>query len=107
MPARQRGAEAGTPARERLDAVAATGDGFVLARLDIELRREGDEVLGASQSGARPSLRLLPVVHDGDVIAEAREDAREIVSADPTLAGHSGAFRGGARHRAVQTRRTI
>jgi len=80
-------AEAGTPARERLDAVAATGDGFVLARLDIELRREGD-VLGASQSGARSSLRLLAVVHDGDVIAEAREDAREIVSADPTLAAH-------------------
>ena len=80
-------AEAGTPARERLDAVAATGDGFVLAGLDIELRREGD-VLGVSQSGARSSLRLLSIVHDGDVIAEAREDAREIVSADPTLAGH-------------------
>ena len=39
------------PARERLDAVAATPDGFELARLDLEQRREGD-VLGAAQSGA-------------------------------------------------------
>ncbi|MCU1659537.1 MAG: ATP-dependent helicase RecG, partial [Pseudonocardiales bacterium] len=34
-------AQAGTPARERLDAVAATTDGFELARLDVEQRREG------------------------------------------------------------------
>ena len=50
--------EAGSPARERLDAVAATLDGFELSRLDLETRREGD-VLGASQSGRRSSLRLL------------------------------------------------
>ena len=43
----------GTPARERLDAVAATTDGFELARLDVEQRREGD-VLGAAQSGPPP-----------------------------------------------------
>ena len=48
-------AEAGTPARERLDAVAATTDGFELSRLDLDQRREGD-VLGASQSGFRSSL---------------------------------------------------
>ncbi|MDT7547194.1 MAG: ATP-dependent helicase RecG [Actinomycetota bacterium] len=49
--------EVGTPARERLDAVAATTDGFELSRVDLEQRREGD-VLGASQSGRRSSLRL-------------------------------------------------
>ena len=49
---------AGTTARERLDAVAGTTDGFELARLDLELRREGD-VLGALQSGRRSGLRLL------------------------------------------------
>src|SRR5690606_29092219 len=54
------GAEDGSPARERLDAVASTIDGFELSRLDVELRREGD-VLGASQSGVRSSLRLLSV----------------------------------------------
>jgi ATP-dependent DNA helicase RecG len=79
--------EAGTPARERLDAVAATQDGFELSRLDLETRREGD-VLGASQSGRRSSLRLLSVLRDEAVIAEAREDAATLVAADPDLGKH-------------------
>jgi ATP-dependent DNA helicase RecG len=80
-------AEEGSPARERLEAVAATLDGFELSRLDLETRREGD-VLGASQSGRRSSLRLLRVIKDEDVIEQAREDATEVVTADPELAGH-------------------
>ena len=47
-------AEAESPARERLDAVAATTDGFELSRVDLEQRREGD-VLGRSQSGFHSS----------------------------------------------------
>ena len=43
-------APAGTPARARVDAVAATLDGFALAEVDLELRGEGD-VLGDAQSG--------------------------------------------------------
>ena len=58
VPAGHRGAGRVSPARERLDAVAATTDGFELSRVDLEQRREGD-VLGASQSGRRSSLRLL------------------------------------------------
>jgi ATP-dependent DNA helicase RecG len=81
------GADADSPARDRLDAVAATTDGFVLSRVDLEQRREGD-VLGASQSGRRSSLRLLSVLRDEDVIAEAREVAADLVAADPDLAGH-------------------
>jgi ATP-dependent DNA helicase RecG len=77
----------GTPARERLDAVAATTDGFVLARHDVEQRREGD-VLGAAQSGRRRQLRLLSLLRDEDLIVAARSDAADIVAADPTLAGH-------------------
>ncbi|MFC6149317.1 MULTISPECIES: ATP-dependent DNA helicase RecG [Mumia] len=80
------GAAADTLARERLDAVAATADGFALSRLDIELRREGD-VLGARQSGVRSSLRLLSVVRDEQVIADARGDAGETVADDPVLDG--------------------
>jgi ATP-dependent DNA helicase RecG len=76
--------EPGTPARERLDAVAATLDGFELSRLDLEARREGD-VLGASQSGRRSSLRLLSVLRDEKVIVTARADATAVVDADPTL----------------------
>ncbi|MEV7395961.1 ATP-dependent DNA helicase RecG [Aeromicrobium sp. NPDC092404] len=79
--------EGDSPARERLDAVASTSDGFELSRLDVELRREGD-VLGARQSGIRSSLRLLSVVKDGDVIEEARQVADAIVAADPALASH-------------------
>ena len=80
-------AEAGTPARDRLEAVAATLDGFELSRLDLETRREGD-VLGASQSGRRSSLRLLSVLRDEAVISEARDDATALVAADPELGGH-------------------
>ena len=79
-------AEAGSPARARLDDIAATNDGFEVSRLDVALRREGD-VLGAVQSGRRSSLRLLSVVQHEDVIAEARADASDLVAADPDLAG--------------------
>jgi ATP-dependent DNA helicase RecG len=79
--------EADAPARARLDAVAATTDGFELARLDVEQRREGD-VLGSAQSGRRRSLRLLSLLRDEDLIAAARTEAADIVAADPTLAEH-------------------
>ncbi|WP_437123505.1 ATP-dependent DNA helicase RecG [Subtercola boreus] len=80
-------AEPETLARERVDAVASTLDGFELAQIDLELRREGN-VLGSNQSGGRSSLRLLTVVSDGDLIGEARQAAAEVLEADPGLAGH-------------------
>ncbi len=79
----------GTPARSRVDAVAATTDGFALAEVDLELRGEGD-VLGDAQSGARSSLRLLRVVADADVIATAREAAERVLAEDPALLAHPG-----------------
>jgi ATP-dependent DNA helicase RecG len=75
---------AGTTARERLDAVAGTTDGFELARLDLELRREGD-VLGALQSGRRSGLRLLSLLKHEEVIAKAQAYATDLVDADPGL----------------------
>ncbi|WP_225099300.1 helicase-related protein [Streptomyces sp. CoH27] len=71
-------------ARQRLNAVAATLDGFELSRIDLEQRREGD-VLGQAQSGARSSLRVLAVIEDEEVIAEAREEATAVVAEDPEL----------------------
>ncbi|MGW7823702.1 ATP-dependent DNA helicase RecG [Streptomyces puniciscabiei] len=71
-------------ARQRLNAVASTLDGFELSRIDLEQRREGD-VLGQAQSGARSSLRVLAVIEDEEVIAEAREEATAVVAADPEL----------------------
>ncbi|MFS0912518.1 ATP-dependent DNA helicase RecG [Microbacterium sp. 179-I 3D2 NHS] len=82
-------AESGTVARERVDAVAATLDGFALAEVDLELRGEGD-VLGAAQAGARSSLKLLRVVKDAALIARAREAAETILAEDPELARHAG-----------------
>jgi ATP-dependent DNA helicase RecG len=81
--------EAGGPARERLDAVAATTDGFSLSRLDLEQRREGD-VLGAAQAGRRSSLKLLSLLTDEDLIRQAREEAAAVVGEDPDLAHHRG-----------------
>jgi ATP-dependent DNA helicase RecG len=77
------------PARERLDAVASSTDGFELSRLDVELRHEGD-VLGTRQSGVRSSLRLLSVVRDEDVIADAREAATAVIASDPELTQNPG-----------------
>ncbi|MFG2552536.1 ATP-dependent DNA helicase RecG [Streptomyces sp. NPDC048581] len=71
-------------ARQRLNAVASTLDGFELSRIDLEQRREGD-VLGQAQSGARTSLRMLAVIEDEEIIAEAREEAVAVVAADPEL----------------------
>jgi ATP-dependent DNA helicase RecG len=76
-----------SPARERLDAVASTTDGFALSQLDLEARREGD-VLGTSQSGRRSSLRMLRVVQDAEVIADARLAAAAVVREDPELTAY-------------------
>jgi ATP-dependent DNA helicase RecG len=77
--------ETGTPARERLDAVASSTDGFELSRIDLDQRREGD-VLGKSQSGFRSSLQNLRVLRDEKTIVTAREAAETLLEEDPTLA---------------------
>ncbi len=70
-------------ARERLDAVAATQDGFALSRLDLEQRREGD-VLGAAQAGRRSSLKLLTLLRDEELIGEARQERRCLTPSAPS-----------------------
>ncbi|UQX89965.1 ATP-dependent DNA helicase RecG [Jatrophihabitans telluris] len=75
------------PSVQRLLAVAGERDGFKLARLDLEQRREGD-VLGASQSGRSSQLRLLSLLRDEALIADARSQARTIVEDDPELTAH-------------------
>lgn len=85
-------AEQGSSGRARLDAVASTRDGFELARADLRARREGD-VLGASQSGHRSSLRFVEAIRDEDLIARARESASAVIEADPALDRHPGLLR--------------
>ncbi len=77
----------GSPGRARVEAVAATVDGFELARVDLEQRREGD-VLGADQSGRHTHLKLLSLLRDEQLIADARVDASALVAGDPQLAGY-------------------
>jgi ATP-dependent DNA helicase RecG len=77
-------AEEGSISIERVRAVAATLDGFELSEIDLELRREGD-VLGATQSGGRSSLKLLRVIQDAKLIQAARKTTEEVLASDPTL----------------------
>jgi ATP-dependent DNA helicase RecG len=78
---------AGSPPRERLDAVAKTTDGFELARLDVEQRHEGD-VLGVAQSGRRSQFALLSLLKDEDLIVAAQQEATEVIEHDPDLAAY-------------------
>lgn len=80
-------ADENSAAMRRLNAVAATTDGFELSRLDLEERREGD-VLGSAQSGVRSHLRLLRVLRDEELIISARAIAEQLISNDPSLSEH-------------------
>ncbi|MFE0027833.1 ATP-dependent DNA helicase RecG [Amycolatopsis sp. NPDC059021] len=82
----------GTSTRERLAAVESTTDGFELSRLDLELRREGD-ILGAAQSGKRSTLKLLSLLRDEEVIADARTCSQAFVEQDPELKNFPGLAR--------------
>ncbi len=86
------GAELGSTSLERVQAVAGTLDGFKLSELDLELRREGD-VLGATQSGGRSSLRLLRVVQDADLIMHVRDAVAKLYENDPALTQHQALAR--------------
>lgn len=79
-------AEPGSPAEQRLEVVHHSLDGAEIAQADLEFRGAGD-VLGDAQSGGKSSLKLLRVVKDADMIADARTRAGQLLAADPELAG--------------------
>jgi ATP-dependent DNA helicase RecG len=76
----------GSKAGERLKAVAGTLDGFKLADLDLQERKEGD-VLGLSQSGRPITLRFLSLSEHLDIILAAREYCETLYEKEP---GHPG-----------------
>ncbi|MCV7345710.1 ATP-dependent DNA helicase RecG [Mycolicibacterium rhodesiae] len=89
----------GSKAGDRLTAVASTLDGFELADLDLQERREGD-VLGLNQSGRPITLRFLSLAEHLEVIVDAREVAQSIYARDPANPGMTvlaGQFTGGDR----------
>ena len=79
-------AEPGSPAEQRLEVIHHSLDGAEIAQADLEFRGAGD-VLGDAQSGGKSSLKLLRVVKDVDMIADARTRAEQLLVADPELAG--------------------
>jgi ATP-dependent DNA helicase RecG len=76
--------QAGQDARERLEAMARTQDGFEIARVDLKLRGPG-ELLGTRQAGQQ-LLEVADLYRDEAILEEAREEARALVDADPGLA---------------------
>ncbi len=78
----------GALARQRLEVLAGSGDGFEIAEMDLRLRGPG-QVLGTRQSGL-PDLALASLSDDGPVLEEARSLARSILAEDPELENHPG-----------------
>ncbi len=78
------GGRLGETARERLKAMAETGDGFEIARRDLEIRGPG-EFLGARQSGAA-MLRFADLATDGHLLDWAREAAAQMLAQHPAAA---------------------
>jgi len=89
-------------AKEKLDALESTSDGFVIAEADLRLRGPGD-ILGTAQAGL-PPLRLGDLLRDGELMTEARKAARALLESDPTLSlpGH-GHFREFVDHTSART----
>ncbi|MCO6558717.1 MAG: DEAD/DEAH box helicase [Bifidobacterium sp.] len=77
-------AEPGSIAEQRLKVIEGSLDGAEIAQADLELRGAGD-VLGDAQSGGKSGLKLLRVVKDAKIIADAREQAEALLKRDSTL----------------------
>ncbi len=72
--------------QERIAAMVATTDGFVLAEEDLRIRGQGT-VFRERQAGGS-DLRLADILRDADLLAEARREAFALVDADPDLERH-------------------
>ena len=92
-------------ARQRLEVLVRSNDGFEIAEMDLRLRGPG-QVLGTRQSGL-PDLALASLTDDGEVLEQARRVAQEIVSVDPDLEDHPGLAKvlNDQRHRVAQAAR--
>ena len=84
-------------ARQRLEVLVHSNDGFEIAEMDLRLRGPG-QVLGTRQSGL-PDLALASLTDDGDVLEQARRVAQQIMDHDPGLQDHTGLARALAEQR--------
>ena len=75
----------GETARERLDTLRRTEDGFAIAEADFRLRGAGD-VLGVRQAGAT-EYRVLEMSRHAALLEIAGKDAEAVIAADPKMTG--------------------
>jgi ATP-dependent DNA helicase RecG len=78
------GNDIGNDARERMQTLASTNDGFLIAEKDLELRGPGD-IEGTRQSGEL-NFRLASIVQDRSILETAQKIAMKILEEDPELA---------------------
>ncbi len=76
--------------RHRLEVMTQTSDGFVVAEEDMRLRGPGD-LEGTQQSGIPINLRIASLATDGQILQLARDDAEDVLTADPELSSADGA----------------
>ena len=74
----------GKDARERLELMCRTNDGFEIAEEDMKMRGPGD-IEGTAQSGLPVSLNIASLARDGIMLGEARAYANKVLEADPSL----------------------
>ena len=74
-------------ARERLDAMARTTDGFEISEADLCIRGPG-HIFGTQQAGF-PKFHFADLVRDGTLITAARREAQTLLSRDPDLTAHT------------------
>jgi len=77
------GNKLGENAKKRLETMCDTNDGFKIAEVDLRLRGPGD-IMGTQQSGLL-NLKLSDLSRDAQIVALAREKARELLESDPKL----------------------
>ncbi|EDZ95579.1 ATP-dependent DNA helicase RecG [Limnospira maxima CS-328] len=70
-------------AKQRLQVLEQSQDGFFIAEMDMQLRGPG-QVLGTRQSGL-PDFALASLVEDREVLELAREAAQKVIEKDYTL----------------------
>jgi ATP-dependent DNA helicase RecG len=71
-------------AKERLQALESTSDGFRLSEIDLQIRGAGN-MLGREQSGAASGLKIADLLTDGDIMRSARAAAFELIRCDENL----------------------
>lgn len=83
------GSKLGNDARKRISTMVRTNDGFVIAEEDLRLRGPG-EIMGTQQSGL-PELLMADLMHDGEILQQARAAAMRLLDADPVLSDPANA----------------